>query len=313
MRPTFATVVTTHAWEPRLVGFARQTGLAGLLGRCATFQQVADLRPDVVVVGTESPLATPPVVTAWKRLGLAVVAITQEDDPTATRRSVDCDAAFAAAVPPQIVLASLASLARPLPDAQSRWITVTGPRGAPGRSEVALALAWVASRHSPTVLVDLDLEAPCLGLRLGLPPFPRPGVVTCGPIQLAGFPPAHGPLSEPIRVGLLSTLTGTIVVDAGPGLTTGQGKPVLVVQADAGGVVRLVRMLERWRGPEPVLVVNRSGSPEVDGRIIQEATGLRPAAVVGELDETTEPVPLPGMVECLAGVTAMDPPSRLSA
>jgi hypothetical protein len=314
MRTTFATVVTTRPWEPRVVGFARQSGLGAVLGRCSTYQQVVELRTPVVLVGSESSLATESVIRAWKRAGIAVVAIVQGDDPTAPDRCAGADASFPGDAEPHVVLATLASLA-PSPPAETRtdWITVTGPRGAPGRSEVAIALAWLAATRSPTTLVDLDLEAPCLGLRLGLPPFRRPGLLKCGPLDVAGFPPAEGPLSESVRVGLLAGLTGTVVVDAGPTLTTASGRPVFVTRADPGGLVRLVRMLDRWRGPQPMLVVNRATRPEAAGRITLEATGINPIATIGDLAESAEPGPLEGMVEALAAVFEFEPRRRLSA
>lgn len=314
MRTTFATIVTTRPWEPRLVGFARQSGLGAVLGRCSTYQQVIDLRPALVLVGSESSLATDSVIRAWKRAGIAVVAIIQGDDPTAAGRCAGADACFPGDAEPHIVLATIASLApSPATETGTDWITVTGPRGAPGRSEVAIALAWLASNRSPTTLVDLDLEAPCLGLRLGLPPFRRPGLLRCGPLEVAGFPPAEGPLSESLRVGLLAGLTGTVVADAGPALTTAPGRPVFVTRADPGGVVRLVRMLDRWRGPQPMLVVNHASLGDTAGRIILEATGINPTAVVGELIQPGTSGPLEGMVEALAGVFEAEPRRRLSA
>lgn len=314
MRNAFATVVTTRPWEPRVVGFARQSGLGAVVGRCSTFQQVVDLRPPIVLVGSESSLATESVIRAWKRAGIAVVAIVQGDDPTAPGRCAGADASFTGDAEPHIVLAAVASLApTPAAEAGTDWITVTGPRGAPGRSEVAIALAWLAATRSPTTLVDLDLEAPCLGLRLGLPPFRRPGLLRCGPLDVAGFPPAEGPLSESLRVGLLAGLTGTVVVDAGPALTTAPGRPVFVTRADPAGVVRLVRLLDRWRGAQPELVVNRSDHLEVDGRMIHEATGIQPVAVIGELDQPSDSGPLDGMIEALAGVFEAEPRHRLSA
>ncbi len=314
MRTTFATVVTTRPWEPRVVGFARQSGLGAVLGRCSTYQQVVDMRPPIVLVGSESSLATESVIRAWKRAGIAVVAIVQRDDPTAPGRCAGADASFPDDAEAPIVLATLASLApSPAAETGTDWITVTGPRGAPGRSEVAIALAWLAATRSPTTLVDLDLEAPCLGLRLGLPPFRRPGLLRCGPLDVAGFPPAEGPLSESLRVGLLAGLTGTVVADAGPALTTASGRPVFVTRADPGGIVRLVRMLDRWRGPQPMLVVNRATHREADGRMILEATGTEPVAVIGELDQPSDPAPLEGMVEALAAVLESEPRHRLSA
>lgn len=314
MRATFATVVSTRPWEPRIVTFARQSGLGAVVGRCSTYEQVVDLRPGIVLVGSESSLASESVIRAWKRAGIRVVAIIQGGDPTAAGRCAGADASFPGEAEPHIVLATLASLApSPVAETATDWITVTGPRGAPGRSEVAIALAWLAAASSPTTLVDLDLEAPCLGLRLGLPPFRRPGLLPCGPVQVAGFPPAEGPLSESLRVGLLAGLTGTVVADAGPALTIAAGRPVIVTRADPTGVIRLVRMLDRWRGPQPVLVVNRAADLEAAGRMVLEATGIEPTAVVGELAQPGEPGPLVAMADALTAVFEPEQRARLSA
>ena len=48
----------------------------------------------------------------------------------------------------------------------------TGGGGAPGRTEIALALAWIASGRGVCTLVDADLSAPGLAVRLGIPPRP---------------------------------------------------------------------------------------------------------------------------------------------
>lgn len=55
------------------------------------------------------------------------------------------------------------------PEERGRIVAVWGPAGAPGRSTVAASLAQGLSAGGPVLLVDADLEAPCLVQLLGLP------------------------------------------------------------------------------------------------------------------------------------------------
>ncbi|WP_185732102.1 hypothetical protein [Actinomyces bowdenii] len=52
---------------------------------------------------------------------------------------------------------------------QGRLVAVWGPHGAPGRSTVAASLAHALGRAGGAILVDADVEAPCLVQLLGLP------------------------------------------------------------------------------------------------------------------------------------------------
>ncbi len=291
IRPGVATVVTTHGWEPRLAQQIRTSGLVRLLQRCSTYEQVLGVRPDVVVVGSESALATPAVVRSWRLAGIVVIGVLDPTDPTSANRMAEADGLFRPEDP--AMLPFLATVTTREPEDRPHIFNVTGPRGTPGRTEVALALAWaVAGKSDGCDLVDLDLEAPCLGLRLGVPPFETPGTVPVGPVRLTGFPPGQSSLGESLRARILASLEGPMVIDGGPGGRP-HGTPVVVATTDDIGLVRLVRLLKRWTGPDPLLVVNRSTQPDADRELVTAATGFEPAVVIPAGSKPTGPAPIP--------------------
>jgi hypothetical protein len=189
-----------------------------------------------------------------------------------------------------------ATVASPVAHPVAPMLTVTGPRGAPGRSEIAVALAWVASSRGNTLLVELDDDAPGLGLRLGLEPVlaGAPRRQQAGPIELLSLPAGGGPLSASLARRLIEgarTSFDTVVVDAGPiparhGGFHG-GRAVLVVQPSPTGLVRAGHVVAAWEGHAPILVANRmpEGSEHATAlEMIRAATGLEPAVAIPELD-----------------------------
>jgi MinD-like ATPase involved in chromosome partitioning or flagellar assembly len=185
-------------------------------------------------------------------------------------------------------------------------LAITGGAGAPGRTEVALALAWRRSGRGRCILVDADLEAPSLAVRLGVAPRPdladavdavhiagdlapdlihpagRLGIVTGS--HRPGEPPLR---PEPVFDVVDAARTGaTVVVDTGRwplGAEIVKAATTAVVVADASpsGIVRGAALLAEWAGPPPVLVINRATTRV--GDVVQAArrwTGLDPAAVI---------------------------------
>ncbi|HSJ28294.1 MAG TPA: hypothetical protein VLB67_08780, partial [Acidimicrobiia bacterium] len=170
-----------------------------------------------------------------------------------------------------------------------RLIEVTGPRGAPGRSEVALALAHALGPG--TALIEADDVAPSLGLRVGLDPTPARTLQAADGLTLSPAPVGTrvedpvGPFVWHVRSGHAAT-----VIDAGPNSswhrTMEVDEVVIVGEATDVGVVRLARLCDTWLGPTPLLVINRHRADQ-DLRRVRHATGLEPVAVIPFLPEVS--------------------------
>jgi len=188
-------------------------------------------------------------------------------------------------------------------------VTVGGPRGAPGRTEVALAIAWLAARGGSCLLIEAD-TAPALGLRLGLPPPNEPHrVVTVGKIDLVLWDPG-GSSGGLLRSGWSRMWDyRTVVVDLGPGISAFQDWPghrVVVCRASPTGIVRTASLLARLgRGLSTHMVINRLPSDDPFGREISrhltELTGTPPAALIPELDDLEWGAPPPRSIHAALG------------
>lgn len=286
MRPAIATVIGS-GWEPRLVEHTRATGLARLVGRCCDHAGLVDVaaRADAVFVGSEAhwlPASDLRQLAAATRLiGVATDAPgARLLDAAGVSDVIDAD------TPPAGMLAMALAEHHRQP---GRIMEVTGPRGAPGRSEVALALTYVAGSSSGrSCLIEADQAAPSLGLRMMLPPS-RPGVMhrTDG-ATLVPAPAGTSVIATVQVAGLIDAARaahGTTVIDGGP-LSAWHSivdvdQVVIVGEASDVGVVRLARLCESWVGPTPHLVINRH-RPGQDLRQVRRATGLEPTAVIPE-------------------------------
>lgn len=267
---------------------ARRTGLARLVGRCCDHAGLVDVaaRADVVFVGSEAhwlPASNlRELSTATRLIGVAT------DAPGAKiLDAAGIPDVIDAATPPAGMLAmALAGHERQ----PGRVVEVTGPRGAPGRSEVALALTHVAGVSEQSCLIEADLAGPSLGLRMMLPPtrsgmlhrtrgaslVPAPaGTSVVGTVRLAGI------------IDAARDAHATTVIDGGPHSAWHSiidvSQVVIVGEASDVGVVRLARLCETWVGPTPHLVINRH-RPGQDVRQVRRATGLEPTAVISEHD-----------------------------
>ena len=286
MRPAIATVIGP-GWEPRLVAHARSSGLARLVGRCCDVAGLTDVasRADTVYIGSDVPwLVNTDLRHLIERTRLIGVAADAPGERLLSRAGVPeiVDAATSAS--------GLLSIALAHADRNQRTlIEVTGPRGAPGRSEAALALAFATNG----CLVEADRAAPSLGLRMALPPTRRRTPVECSEAVLCPEPAgADEPALDLELLGALRSLRLTTIVDTGPGgvlhRVTDVDQVVIVGEATDVGVIRLARLCENWMGPTPTLVVNRHHEHQDLRRVIR-ATGLEPSAVIPAL-----PVPSAG-------------------
>ncbi len=185
---------------------------------------------------------------------------------------------------------------------------MTGPRGAPGRTEVALGLAWCMAGDGPVALIDADRHAPALAVRLGIPPRPdvadavdhifsngvesTPDTHRLGRLRV--LPGAHRPGEPALRsetvFDVVEALRGeaAVVVDLGPFPEGGETLKAsteawMVIDASPIGVVRAATALAEWAGPPPRIALNRVRARSGDDtlRAVRRWTGLEPAAVIG--------------------------------
>ena len=313
-----ATVLSARDWEPGLVAHARDTAALRVVLRA---YQPTDIEAraseiDVVVAGGEVAWVTPRQVATWRRLGFGVIGVHPVGDTPAAHllerggaNEVVPDTIDVVALVQAIRFVAPAS-EQVLAQSRGRITAVTGPRGAPGCTEVALAYASILGNAGSTVLVDADLSAPTLAVRLGLPARPdvtdaADGVRADGSITsdclhrvesisviTGSHRPGEGRLRDTMIGGVVDAAAAQfdeVVLDvgtdpAGSTLVEESDAVLFVVDASAVGVVRAAQITSTWMGPQPVLVLNRVDARERQ-QVVEAArrwTGLEPAAVVPE-------------------------------
>ncbi len=318
MTPRVATVLSARPWEAALVAAARDTASVRLVLRAFQPDDIERQRSDidVVVAGAETSWVTPAQVASWRRSGLRVVGVHPAGDEP-SRSLLEAGGAHELVpddTPPEAIL-QLVRFLRPAatgdePAPAGKVVAVTGPRGAPGRTEVALALGWLWSRNHPTLLLDVDVEAPALAIRLGCPPRPdltdvadrvrETGRLGGKAIQRIGrlsiVVGSHRPGEPALRSVLVEDVVeaGTAayalsVLDVGPArgddrLVKRADHAVLVCDAGAVGLVRAARAAAEWSGPPPALILNRVERRHRKDAIVaaRRATGLDPVSVIPE-------------------------------
>jgi MinD-like ATPase involved in chromosome partitioning or flagellar assembly len=318
MTPRVATVLSARDWESGLVSLAKETAEVRMVLRAYRPEEVEEEahRLDVVVAGAETSWVTPARIATWRRRGLRVVGMFPAGDRPARQRLMagGADEVLPDDTPSAVVVRAVRLLrpAAPLPAPGNGGMTavITGPRGAPGRTEVALALAWRWSQQRRTLLLDLDLEAPGLAVRLGRPPrpditdaadlvhetghLPESAVQVVGCLGLlvgshrTGEPPLPSHLAADV-VAAATSAADVVVVDAGPRsgddpLVRGADLAVLVAAATPNGLVRAACLASAWTGPRPVLVLNHVDRAEATEVVLaaRRWIGLSPAAVILE-------------------------------
>jgi len=175
-----ATVLSARDWEPGLVSYARETAELRIVLRAFQPHEIEEHAEDidVVVAGGEVSWVTPVQIAAWQRTGLGVLGIHPVgDEPAAAMlRSAGVDELLPDTVDVRTIVTAIRfispSTALLERGGTGAVVSVIGARGAPGTTEIALALAWESGRRTPTLLIDLDLTAPSIAIRLGVPPRP---------------------------------------------------------------------------------------------------------------------------------------------
>ncbi|NQV06299.1 hypothetical protein HQ535_07095 [bacterium] len=321
MTPRVATVLSARDWERHLVAHAREAATLRLVLRAFRPEDVSAARPelDVVVAGSETAWVTGARIASWRRSGLAVIGIHPRGDSPARTRLEDAgaDQVLADDVPPETIAHAAVSLGPAGPETRSSdpagpVILVAGPRGAPGRTEMALALAWelgVGERRP--ILIDLDTAAPSLAIRLGVPPrpdvrdaiegnhlsghLPDAAIHRIGPIDLVVG--SHREGSTPATPGELEDLVSSaapghsaVVLDPGPligdeHMVRSADRALLVVEGSPTGIVRAARVAAAWMGPLPSLILNRVPPRRRDDIVCaaRRWTGLEPEAIIPHL------------------------------
>jgi MinD-like ATPase involved in chromosome partitioning or flagellar assembly len=307
-----ATVLSAREWEARLVAAARDSAALRLVLRAYLPDEVTSRAGeiDVVVAGSETPWVTPTRIAAWRRLGLQFVGVLPRADRPAAERFVagGADLVIEEDLDPDQVVREIRLLdpsPRKTEANRSDVIVVTGPRGGPGRTEIAAAIAWAAAGRGEAALVDADLAGPSVAIRLGLPPrpdladcvdavldrTPTPDLLTQTVGRLRVVPGAHRPTGiRPEAAGdVVDTLAlaGRVVVDVGPwpdssSMIRSTDQVVFVVEATPIGIVRAARIVDEWDGPPPNIVLNKVHPLRVDDAVVavRRWSGLEPMAAI---------------------------------
>lgn len=259
--------------------------------------------------------ATPAHVVSWKERGLGVIGVVPSGDAPAGRvlEAGGADEIVPDSIDPTALIQAIRFVApsatRQVSESTaSRMTAVVGSRGAPGCTEVAIAYALARSSDVSCLLIDLDLDAPAVAVRLGLAPRPdltdaADAVRTAGELgsscvqQIDGLDVitgSHRPSEPTLKGALVEGVIRTsrsgwdeVVADVGSsrhGMTVvaEADEAILVVSASPVGIVRAAQLVASWSGPAPALVLNRvqpgSKADVVDA--VRRWTGLEPAVVL---------------------------------
>ena len=319
MIPRIATVAGP-VWESELVDRARLTGSLRITQRAfhpaQVHQAIQKRRSQAVLVGVDIPWLSAGLVATWRDMGVLVMGVDDPYHPPAGRLLEDwgCDVVLSDPDPEWV--ASVIRTACPAADRspvggrKRRVVAVGGPRGAPGRTEVALGLAWLAARTGSCLLVEAD-NAPGLGLRLGLPPPPSPHrTVTTHGVDLLLWSPHRS--AGGLLTGGWSRMHEyeTTVVDLGPSPEAFEkwpGERVVVCDARPSGIVRAACFLGKLNTMDPSwLIVNRLPAEEpLRGQILihmEDLAGKRLDAQIGILHDLEWGKPPPASIQ-----TALEP------
>ncbi|MBT8197004.1 MAG: hypothetical protein KJO84_00745 [Acidimicrobiia bacterium] len=307
-----ATVLSPREWESNLVAHAQATGAIALTQRIYLPEELDPEIVDVVVAGAETAWVTAAQVAAWKQAGLSVVGVfPRADRPAARLLEVGgADEILDDSTQPEDIVQAIRFLGpnvRVDGDGLGEVVAVTGPRGAPGRTEVAVALAWEWKSNRRVLLIDCDTSAPSLAIRLGVAPRPdltdaadevrELGLMTDESIHhwrgLDVVVGSHRPTDQALRTELIEDVIEAarqrfevVVLDCAPTrddrLVKRADHAVLVTEASARGLVRAADLVEHWGGPLPALVINHVDTESTAdvARTARRWTGLEPAVFV---------------------------------
>ena len=281
-RPRIATVLSARDWEPNLVDAARRDPTVRVVRRAYDSQDLDRAGPlDVVVVGAETSWITTSRIRSIRDNGARVIGVYPQGDRPGRdllqRGGVDAALPDTTAPEQLLIAASMAATQHITPNRGGRLISVTGPRGAPGRTEVALSLAQTFASRTPSAIIDLDTEAPSVTFRLGLDPGPDLGetidvvrtsdhlIARKAPIQqnltvVGGASPSPSGMTSTVGVAaLLDTVLASFevtIADIGPWrpdqtILATSDAGVIVCDAQPMSLIRAAGFVRDWEGPIP--------------------------------------------------------------
>lgn len=311
-----ATVLSAKDWEPRLVSHARETAELRIVLRAFQPDEIEERSGeiDIVVAGAEVSWVTPAQIAAWRHMGLNVLGVYAVGDRPAAAllESAGVDELVSDDTDAEGLVSAVRFLApraeRDEEGAAGETLAVVGARGAPGTTEVALGLAANAADSSQTLLIDLDLDAPSVAIRLGLPPRPditdvadhvrATGAIDTDAVHQAGplrvVTGSHRTGEAPVRLAMIEDVLevaalshDAVVLDLGAApaddrMLKRADQAVLVIDGSAVGVVRAARLVTEWSGPPPRIVVNRAARHEREQLVeaVVHWTGIEPDVVI---------------------------------
>lgn len=326
--PAIVMAATPRDWAQRLHRHLADHGGGRIRATVLSARDTSEERYDVLVVDDTTSFLSARLVERLHQEGRAVLGLYDPQDPLGKSELVECGvdealpcdletAALVAAigqlagsrtdgtqhVAPDGTTASLAHV----PAGLGRLVTVTGPGGGCGATEIALALATSLAARGRVILVETDEERGCLAPRLGLPPYPnlssgleqvrRKAGLALAALQpvterlavlVAGPQARGGPGVPPDDLGMLlddlRRHAEWVVLDGGAEgarLIVGGAPQVVVGQESPIGVMRLCAWLRERAAIRPHVVLNRcSGST------------FRRYEIAAEIGRATEPAGL---------------------
>lgn len=327
MGPDIAIAASTRLWSGRLHRYLLDHGGATVKTRVMSPEQAVVGVFDVLLIDDICSFLTPRLVVDLRRGGKTVIGVFAPDDgPDAKRRLLEVgisDVIESEASPSEfldqlIAVGSHADLTRAnLLESQPAGfcLVVTGPPGGVGVTEIALGLGTSLDQR-PVALIDLNMEWPSLGQRLGLPVHPNLrtaiDLVLHEPDRMnQSFHSLHGlnvisglvnpdsglpPLSDVATlISELAVMHDLVIVDLGP---VGDSSQLILRRADAAlvvglgdpvGVTRLIKAYQRVaphvRNSEAGIVVNRCASNHQKGQVaaqLKRALGEVPVFLIPE-------------------------------
>ncbi|MFO1537859.1 MAG: hypothetical protein ACKOVH_08545, partial [Actinomycetota bacterium] len=312
--PEVALVLSAEEWVDEFHRYCVDHGGARVRSLVLDPAVALDEDFDVLIAGARWPALTRPFVDALHRRDQRVLVVGDAGAGPGPAHGLGVDGIVGPATTPAELVDAVRALV-PAPERSGgrrgsapapvvpttgsvapAVVAVGGPRGA-GSTEVALALAgWFTAGGARAVLVDADLEAPAVAVRLGLPVEPNlctavdaaasgpdtvPGALfdlgDDWPVVLVGAPRREAAMVLTAAelgavLGALAARYAPVLVDVSSG-PDGVGAPASAALTRAGavvavgaatpvGVVRLVEWIDAVRALAPGatvhVVVNRA-------------------------------------------------------
>lgn len=327
--PVIVIAATPRDWAQRLHRHLADHGGGRIRSTVLSARETTEERYDVLVVDDTTSFLSARLIERLHQEGRAVLGLYDPQDAHGKGELVE--SGVDEALPCDIETTALVSAVRQLAERRAggaqaavpvrpaaagpqrlaprgRLVTVVGPGGGCGTTEIALALAASIGARERVVLVETDQERGSLAPRLGLPPYPnlssgleqvrRGAGLALGALQpvterlavlVAGPPSKRGAILPPDDLGMLlddlRRHADWVVLDGGAEaarLIVGGAPQIVVGQESPVGVLRLCAWLRERTAASPHVVLNRcSGSAFRRYEIAAEiGRAIEPASLV---------------------------------